>query len=71
MAALDHAVESLAAVYSLAKGAAERELLGSDLPIDVHAMDETNTRVRPREIARRIANNGGLGLVGINRCAVE
>jgi hypothetical protein len=56
---------SLAAVYSLAKGAAERELLGSDLPIDVHAMDETNTRVRPREIARRIANNGGLGLVGI------
>jgi radical SAM superfamily enzyme YgiQ (UPF0313 family) len=65
VAALDHAVESLAAVYSLAKGAAERELLGSDLPIDVHAMDETNTRVRPREIARRIANNGGLGLVGI------
>src|SRR5262245_19415001 len=56
---------SLAAVYSLAKGAAERELLGSDLPIDVHAMDETNTRVRPREIARRIANKGGLGLVGI------
>ncbi len=56
---------SLAAVYSLACGAAERQLLGADLPIDVIAMDETNTRVRPREIARRIADNGGLGLVGI------
>ncbi len=56
---------SLAAVYSLAKGAAERELLGPDLPIDVMAMDETNTRVKTKEIARRIAENGGLGLVGI------
>jgi Radical SAM superfamily len=56
---------SLAAVHSLAKGAAERELLGPDLPIDVYAMDETNTRVRLREIARLIEKNGGLGLVGI------
>jgi radical SAM superfamily enzyme YgiQ (UPF0313 family) len=56
---------SLAAVFSLAKGAAERELFGPDLPIDVYAMDETNTRVRPREIASRIKKNGGLGLVGI------
>ncbi len=56
---------SLAAVYSLARGAAERNILGPDLPIDVIAMDETNTRVKPRHIARRIARNGGLGLVGI------
>ena len=56
---------SLAAVYSLARGAGERQLLGPDLPIDVMAMDETNTRVRPHEIARRIAENGGQGLVGI------
>jgi radical SAM superfamily enzyme YgiQ (UPF0313 family) len=56
---------SLAAVFSLAKGAAERHLLGPDLPIDVSAMDETNTRVRTRAIARRIKDNGGLGLVGI------
>ena len=56
---------SLAAVFSLAKGAAERQLFGPDLPIDVYAMDETNTRVRTRTIARRIAQNGGLGLVGI------
>jgi radical SAM superfamily enzyme YgiQ (UPF0313 family) len=56
---------SLAAIYSLAKGAAERKLLGADLPIDVTAMDETNMRVRPRALTRRIAKNGGLGLVGI------
>jgi hypothetical protein len=56
---------SLAAVYSLAKGAAERGILGPDLPIDVVAIDETNTRVRPREIAKRIARHGGLGMVGL------
>ena len=56
---------SLAAVYSLAKGAAERQLLGPDLPIDVYATDETNTRVRPREIIKLIRDNGGVGFVGI------
>ena len=56
---------SLAAVYSLAKGAAKRGFLGPDLPIDVIAIDETNTRVRPREIAKRIARHGGLGMVGL------
>ncbi len=56
---------SLATVYSLARGAAERNILGPDLAIDVIAMDETNTRVRPREIAKLIERNGGLGLVGI------
>jgi len=55
---------SLAAVYSLARGAADRQVLGPDLPIDVTAIDETNTRVRPRDLAKRIARNGGLGLVG-------
>ena len=39
---------SLAAVFSLANGAAERRVLGPDLPIDVIAIDETNTHVVPR-----------------------
>src|SRR4029078_5816217 len=30
----------------------------------VVAIDETNTRVRPRDIVKRIASNGGLGLIG-------
>ena len=40
-------------------------MLGPDLPIDVIAIDETNTRVVPKKLMRRIADNGGLGLVGI------
>ena len=46
---------SLAAVYGLAIGAAERQVLGPDVPIDVIAIDETNTRVVPKKIMRRIA----------------
>jgi hypothetical protein len=42
---------SLAAVYSLALGAAERQLLGPDLPIDVMAMDETKPAYAPRDRA--------------------
>ena len=34
---------------------ATRQVLGPDLPIDVIAIDETNTRVRPRDIVKRIA----------------
>src|SRR6476646_6811796 len=55
---------SRAAVYSLALGAATRQVLAPDLPIDVVAIDETNTWVRPRDIVKRIASNGGLGLIG-------
>ena len=56
---------SLAAVYSLAQGAAALQLLGPDVAIDVTAIDETNTRVKPKELARRIARHGGLGMVGL------
>src|SRR3972149_3000122 len=56
---------SLAAVFSLANGAAERGVLGPDLPIDVIAIDETNTRVVPKKLMRRIAELGGQGLGGI------
>src|SRR5262245_36705425 len=56
---------SLAAVYALACGAAERQVLGPDLPIDVMPMDETNARVRIDKIAAQIAANGGVGLVGL------
>jgi hypothetical protein len=56
---------SLASVFGLAQGAAERQVLGPELPIDVLAIDETNKRVKPKELIRRIENNGGLGMVGI------
>ena len=57
---------SLAAVFSLANGRRRAAVcLAPTSPIDVIAMDETNTRVKPKDIARRIADNGGLGFVGI------
>ncbi len=56
---------SLASVYGLAQGTAERQVLGPDLPIDVLAIDETNARVKTKELIRRIEDNGGLGMVGI------
>ncbi len=56
---------SLAAVHSLAQGAADRNVLGPDLPVDVLAIDETNARVKTKEIIHRIEENGGLGMVGI------
>ena len=65
MAALDHAVELACRRLQPGQRRRERQLLGPDLPIDVIAIDETNTRVVPRRSPRRIADNGGLGLVGI------
>ena len=56
---------SLAAVFSLANGAAERKILGEDFPIDVVAIDETNTRVKPRDITRRSPKTAVSDLVGI------
>jgi hypothetical protein len=58
---------SLASLYGLAKDCAERHVLGPDVDIDVHAFDETNTRIRPDRIARRIesAGTGMVMLVGV------
>ena len=43
---------SLAALYGLAKDCADQQVLGDDVDIDIHAFDETNTRIRPDRIAR-------------------
>src|SRR5262245_6732608 len=56
---------SLAVVYSLAADAAERQVLGPDVAIDITAMDETNTRVRPADIVKQIEACGGCGMVGL------
>src|SRR5437763_8752089 len=58
---------SLAALYGLAKDAKERRVLGDDVDIDIHAIDETNTRVRPERLARMIEKAGGgmVMLVGV------
>jgi radical SAM superfamily enzyme YgiQ (UPF0313 family) len=58
---------SLAAVYGLAVDCAERAVLGSDTTIEITALDETNTRIRPERLARSIreAGSGLVGLVGV------
>ncbi|MCW4115082.1 radical SAM protein [Aurantimonas sp. MSK8Z-1] len=56
---------SLAALYGIASDCAERQVLGPDVAIDIHAIDETNTRVDIPAILRTLEANGGLGLVAL------
>ena len=50
---------SLAVLYGLARDAEFRGILGPDVAIDITVIDETNTRVKPRKIIRKIAQHGG------------
>ncbi len=58
---------SLACLYGLALDAQARDVLAPDYTLDVEAIDETNTRVRPDRVARRIAEagEGMVMLVGV------
>ena len=58
---------SLAALYGLAQDCADRRVLGDGVEIDIHAYDETNTRIRPQRLARMIEAAGGgmVMLVGV------
>ena len=61
------ASNSLACLYGLTKDCADRAVLGPDVAIEIHAFDETNTRIRPARIARMIDRAGGgmVMLVGV------
>ena len=56
---------TLAVLNGLALDCQERRVLGDDVVIDITAFDETNTRIKPERIARRIARGGGRGLVAL------
>ena len=58
---------SLAALSGIAKECADREVLGSDVDIDIHVYDETNTHIRPDRLVRLIeaADAGMVMLVGV------
>jgi radical SAM superfamily enzyme YgiQ (UPF0313 family) len=58
---------SLASIFGLARDCAERAVLGPDVDIDIHAFDETNTRIRPARLAGMIesAGAGMVMLVGV------
>jgi hypothetical protein len=56
---------SLAAVYSIAADCAERQVLGSDIDIDITVIDETNTRIKVPEILARFRRHADFGLVAL------
>ena len=53
---------SLAALYGLARDCKQRHVLGDDVEIEIHPFDETNTRIRPKRLARMI-EDAGAGMV--------
>jgi hypothetical protein len=56
---------SLASVYALARDAAQRQVLGPDLAIDISATDETNCRVCIKDIIAQFKRHDGFGMVGL------
>jgi hypothetical protein len=56
---------SLAVLYGIVSDCDARRVLGDDVNIEIIAIDETNSRVRPRQIIRAIEQNGGFGMVGL------
>ncbi|HKO42190.1 MAG TPA: radical SAM protein [Pyrinomonadaceae bacterium] len=58
---------SLAVLYGLATECADQKVLGDEVELEIHAFDETNTRIRAEHIARLIeeADDGLVMLVGV------
>ncbi len=56
---------SLAALNGIALDLIEQDLLGEDVEIELHPIDELNTRIRPEKIIRTIEQAGGKGLVAL------
>jgi hypothetical protein len=58
---------TLASLHGLAMDCAERRALGDDVELEIHAHDETNTLIKPDQLAKRIedAGAGMVMLVGV------
>ena len=56
---------SLAAVYGIAADCVARQVLGSEIEIEIDAIDETNTRVNVPALIARYRRNGDFGLVAL------
>src|SRR5690349_1965633 len=56
---------SLAAMYGIAAECAERKVLGSDVQINIAAIDETNTRVDIAALLERFRRCKNFGLVAL------
>jgi hypothetical protein len=56
---------TMACLNGIALECNEKRVLGDDVDIVVTAIDETNNRVKPRQIIREIEASGGKGLVAL------
>ncbi|WP_245331134.1 B12-binding domain-containing radical SAM protein [Mesorhizobium sophorae] len=56
---------SLAAVYGIATDCADREILGSDVAIDIMAIDETNTRVDIPALLAKLRQHDNFGMIAL------
>src|ERR1700674_4601354 len=56
---------SLAVLYGIVSDCNARRVLGDAGDIEIIAVDETNTRVRPHRIIKAITSNGGFGMVAL------
>jgi hypothetical protein len=56
---------TLACVHGLAEDCEQRKVLGPDVEIRIHAVDETNWRVRPATLIKLIRDGGGRGMLGL------
>lgn len=56
---------TLATLQGLATDAIRRRVLGEDVEIRLSSYDETNARIRPDKLARKIKRDGGTGLIAL------
>jgi hypothetical protein len=56
---------TLACVYGIAEDCRDRKVLGENVDIRILAIDETNKRVRPEKLIRRITGEGHRGMIGL------
>src|SRR5690242_21868240 len=56
---------SLAAIFGIAADCAERQVLGSNVAIDIDGIDETNTRVDVPALLARMRGHDNFGMVGL------
>ena len=56
---------SLAAVNGIARDAVERRILGPDVKVNLVTVDETNTHILPKRIARDLRRRGARALIGL------
>ncbi len=56
---------TMATIYGLGLNCAKNKVLGEDVDIELSAYDETNTRVKIKDLVREISESGGHGLIAL------